>query len=92
MCLAFLAVTAQTSLNVTFRTQNRAGISVAADSITIENLTRGWVEVLYFPDTTYQLNVSLAVPDRPDGASMLVMPNPFDGTTNVNPHCSDSQS
>ena len=83
LCLIFLVGTAQNSLNVTFRTQNRAGVPVPVDSITIENLTRGWVEVLYFPDTTYQLNVGMDVPDQPEGNRMQVMPNPFDGKTSI---------
>lgn len=83
---------AQTSVTLTFTCQTTDGGYLQPDSITIENLSRNWVETIYYPDTVYILNVGTSVPNRPNDNGMQVMPNPFDGTTRVNVQSSKTEN
>ena len=81
--MGMATVIAQNSVTLTFTCQTTDGSYLQPDSITIENLTRNWMETIYYPDTVYTLNVGTSVPDHPNSYGMQVMPNPFDGTTRV---------
>ena len=63
---------------------------VQLDSVTASNLTRGWTETLYWPDTVLTMQVTTGIDDAPvetfHGTSLQLEqnnPNPFSGTTNV---------
>lgn len=84
LCGWSLTLTAQGSLTLTFTCVTYEYAPVKPDSITIENLTRHWTETIYYPDTVYTLRVGTGVRDFNADRAMLVMPNPFDGTTRVN--------
>ena len=75
---------AQSGVTLTFSCQTTDGDYLQPDSITIENLTQNWMEVIYYPDTVYTLNVGTGVPAYVVESKMEIMPNPFDGTTRVN--------
>lgn len=81
--LVMATATAQNSVTLTFTCQTTDGGYLQPDSITIENLTRNWIETIYYPDTVYTLNVGTSVPYQHNDYGMQMMPNPFDGTTRV---------
>ena len=63
---------------------------VQLDSVTASNLTRGWTETLYWPDTVLTMQVTTGIDDAPvetfHGTSLQLEqnnPNPFSGITNV---------
>ena len=67
---------------------------VQLDSVTASNLTRGWTETLYWPDTVLEMHVTSGNGNengiatlQNDNGSMLQLaqnnPNPFKGTTYV---------
>ncbi|MBQ3732975.1 MAG: T9SS type A sorting domain-containing protein [Bacteroidales bacterium] len=71
-------------VTLTFKSQTINGSYLRPDSITINNLTRGWTETIYYPDTAYTLNVGVGVQNLPKINEIQVMPNPFDGNTRIN--------
>lgn len=81
--LAISAALGQDSITLTFSYQTTDGSYLQPDSITIENLTRNWSETLYYPDTVYTLILPTGIPSRAEDNGIQVMPNPFDGTTQV---------
>lgn len=75
---------AQNSITLTFTGQNQHNTYVRLEKVTIQNLTRDWSEDIFFPDTIYTLVVSTGIRDYADKEMMQVMPNPFDGKTQLN--------
>jgi uncharacterized protein (TIGR02145 family) len=82
--MSLISLTAQNSLKLTFLCQTIDGGHLQPDSITIENITRGWEETIFFPDTIYTLAVGTDVAELNFGDDLQVMPNPFYGFTRVN--------
>lgn len=89
--MALSAVFAQNSVTLTFEGQTTDGSYRRLDSIVIENISRNWMETIYYPDTVYTLKVGVGVSNLSKGNGMLVMPNPFDGTTRVNIQSSSTE-
>lgn len=83
---------AQNSVTITFTCLTSEGGYLQPDSITIENLTRNWIETIYYPDTIYTLVVGTSVPDHSIENGMKVMPNPFDGTTRIHIRSSKTEN
>ncbi|MBR4218052.1 MAG: T9SS type A sorting domain-containing protein [Bacteroidales bacterium] len=75
---------AQTSLTLMFKGRDQHNARVQLDNVTIQNVTRGWTEAIFFPDTVYTLTVGTGVADYLLHNGMQVMPNPFEGKTQVN--------
>ena len=70
---------------------------VQLDSVTASNLTRGWTETLYWPDTVLTMQVTTGIDDAPvetfHGTSLQLEqnnPNPFNGVTDVTLYVADA--
>lgn len=79
-----VSLRAQDQVILQFTGQNQNGDYVALNSVVVENITQHWQEVLYYPDTI--LNIELTGIGEfvlPDGGVRLFqnVPNPFDGVT-----------
>ena len=79
-----VSLRAQDQVILKFTGQNQNGDYVALNSVVVENITQHWQEVLYYPDTI--LNIELTGIGEfvlPDGGVRLFqnVPNPFDGVT-----------
>ncbi len=83
---------AQTTITLTFNGQDQNNTRVQLDNVVIQNVTRGWTEAIFFPDTIYTLTVGTGVADYLLHSGMQVMPNPFDGRTQVNIHAVKRES
>ena len=79
-----MTMLAQTSLTLMFKGRDQYNARVQLDNVVIQNVTRGWTEAIFFPDTVYTLTVGTGVADYLLHSGMQVMPNPFDGKTQVN--------
>lgn len=79
-------VVAQQTVTLTFTGRGQNNAYVRLDHVTIENLTRNWSETIWFPDTVYTLTVGTGVEEHLLNGGMQVMPNPFNGKTQVNVH------
>lgn len=77
-------VISQQSLRLTFTGQIGEGYYQRMDSIEIKNVTRDWVEVLYYPDTTLVIVSPDNVEDHESNKSISVTPSIFDGEANIN--------
>ena len=77
-------VFAQNSVTLTFTGENQNHSYVRLEMVTIQNLSRGWSENIYFPDTIYTMNCGTGIEDVQQKGKMQVMPNPFDGRTRIN--------
>lgn len=69
---------------VTFMGQDRAKqYHIPLSTVTVSNLTQGWEEVLYYPDTVLRLGVD-GIENHQERQEIQLrqnVPNPFDGTT-----------
>ena len=83
---------AQNSVSLVFTGIDQHNRYVRINSVTIENLTRGWSETILFPDTVYTLNIGTGIEESVQEKGMQVMPNPFDGNTRVNIFASKSET
>ena len=81
LCMASYA---QNSISLVFTGIDQNNEYVRINSVTIENLTRGWSETILFPDTVYTLDIGTGIEESVQDKGMQVMPNPFDGNTRVN--------
>ena len=84
LCLAFAIASMAQTVTLTFTGIDNQNNHVGLDSVVVTNLTRGWQEVLYYPDTTLILTNNVGIADNGHAASVAQnMPNPFNGTTTV---------
>lgn len=84
LCLAFAIASMAQTVTLTFTGTDNQNNHVSLDSVVVTNLTRGWQEVLYYPDTTLILTNNVGIADNGHAASVAQnMPNPFNGTTTV---------
>lgn len=84
--LLFVTVSAQDLVNVTFKGNDADG-RVEFEYVVVRNLTRGWAEILTWPDTVLILTDRTGIQDRPSTSGFFLYqnaPNPFNGTTYVN--------
>ena len=77
------------SVTLTFTAKDAANQHVQLNRVAITNLTKGWQETIYWPDTTLtmQNGTGIANVETCHGASLQLSqnnPNPFTGTTEVN--------
>ncbi len=59
---------------------------VQLNRVTVTNVTRNWQETIYYPDTVFVLENNVGIEnwsDREDVMSLDVIPNPFEGRTEV---------
>ena len=87
-------VTAQT-VTLTFTSEDGAGRYKQLDSVAIDNNTKGWREVIYYPDTVLTLQDRTGIYDVETfhGTSLQLFqnnPNPFNGATDVALYVADA--
>ena len=90
--LSMAAAIAQTTLTLTFNGRDQNNARVQLDNVVIQNVTKGWTEAIFFPDTVYTITVGTGVEDYLLHSGMQVMPNPFEGRTQINIHSAKSES
>lgn len=84
LLLATTMVFAQ-QVTLTFTAKDGNNQYVQLNRVEIKNLTRNWQETIFWPDTILQLRDATGIEDQ-ENADFLLMqnvPNPFDGTTDV---------
>ncbi len=84
----FVAVQVQAqSVTLTFTGKDANNNWVQLDRVSITNLTRGWQETIYWPDTTLTMqNGGTGIDDYANNGGFVLSqnnPNPFNGTTDV---------
>jgi len=77
------------SVTLTFTAKDAANQHVQLYRVSITNLTKGWQETIYWPDTTLIMQNGTGIADiEMQGRASLQLsqnnPNPFTGTTEVN--------
>lgn len=73
----------QESLRLSFTGRIGDGYYQRMDCIGIRNVTRDWVEVIYYPDTILLVSSPENVEENETSSPIIVTPNPFNGETNV---------
>jgi len=83
--VAAMSLQAQNYVNVRFTSQMQGGAYQVLDSVKIMNLTRGWEEMLYYPDTVLQMTNSTGIAETQTQGNALMqnIPNPFKASTEV---------
>lgn len=83
--MATLGLQAQHYVNLRFTSRLLDGSYQALDSVKIINITRGWEETIYYPDTVLQMINSTGITEVENHANPVMqnIPNPFEGTTEV---------
>lgn len=72
------------TVTLTFTGEYANGNRIALDSVVITNLSRGWQEVLHFPDTTLILTNGVGIAEHSETIDISqAKPNPFEGYTSV---------
>lgn len=84
IALFSLTIHAQETIDLLFSGIDKNNNYVRIDSVIVKNITRGWSETIFFPDTVYTLEIGTSIEDPQLAEGMEVMPNPFDGQTRVN--------
>ena len=82
LCVSVMAQ----SVTLTFTGKDANNNRVQLDRVSITNLTKGWQETIYWPDTTLTMQNGTGIDDyaNNDGFSLLQNnPNPFSGSTDV---------
>ncbi len=76
---------AQNYVNLRFTAKMQDNSFQALDSVKVINVTRGWEETIYYPDTVLQMVNSVGVVQTENSGYRLFQntPNPFLGTTEV---------
>ena len=86
VCLAStIALFAQNYLTLTFTAKLQDNSFISLDSVKVTNITRGWSETLYYPDTTLQMTNSVGIEESESQTFKLYqnIPNPCKGFTSV---------
>jgi len=80
-----MSLEAQNYVNLRFTSKMQGGDYQVLDSVKVMNLTRGWEEMLYYPDTTLQMTNSTGIVEvQTQGNALLQnIPNPFKFSTEV---------
>ena len=87
LCFAFLltsAVFAQ-SVTITFTGRDGGNKHVELEYVSVTNVTKGWQEYLFWPDTVLTIQNETGIPDveATNTLSMQMSPNPFSASTDV---------
>ncbi len=86
---------AQDQATLRFTGQNQNGQHVPLSTVTVENVTKHWQEVLYYPDTTLIMGTT-GIEDGGwigDGVRLFQnTPNPFDGVTDFALHLPEAST
>lgn len=69
------------TVTLTFTGVDQLNDHVQLDSVAVTNLTRGWQEVIYYPDTILQLTNGVGIEAVSQAVFANITPNPFDGTS-----------
>ena len=83
LCIGMWAQT----VTLTFTGQDAADNWVQLDRVSVTNLTKGWQETIYWPDTILTMQNSTDIIDYANNGGLVLSqnnPNPFNGTTDVN--------
>ncbi|MBP7103173.1 MAG: T9SS type A sorting domain-containing protein [Bacteroidales bacterium] len=82
---AGMSLQAQNYVNLRFTSQMQGGSFQALDSVKIANVTRGWEQTIYYPDTVLQMINSTGIYEVKNQGNALMqnVPNPFNGNTKV---------
>ena len=73
----------QESLSLTFSGRRGDDRYQRLDYLTVRNTVRDWQDILYYPDTTFVINLYTSVDDFLDTDLIRVTPNPFHGETRI---------
>lgn len=76
-------MSAQNSVTIQFNAQAFDGSSIVPDSISIENISKTWKEFIIYPDSVFTITVTTGLPTHSENSDVIVMPNPFNGITQV---------
>ena len=83
LCVSVMAQ----SVTLTFTGKDANNNRVQLDRVSITNLTKGWQETIYWPDTTLTMqNGGTGIDDYANNGGFVLSqnnPNPFNGTTDV---------
>ena len=74
----------QTSVTLQFTGLDQNGQYVKLNHLIIENITKHWQELLYYPDTTFIMGITRVEENHGGGEGVRLaqnVPNPFDGVT-----------
>ena len=84
MLLISFGLFAQETVTLTFTAKQQNEAYQKLDSVLVTNVTRGWTEVLYYPDTVLTMN-TVGIPDWENERGSVKLyqnvPNPFSGIT-----------
>ena len=90
LSLLFICVCAATiaqTVTLTFTAQDAENHYVQLNRVAIANLTKGWQEIISWPDTVLTMQDGTGVDDYTENGGLALSqnnPNPFDGATFVN--------
>ena len=73
----------QESLTLTFSGRRGDDRYQRLDYLTVRNTVRDWQDILYYPDTTFVINLFTGVDDFFDSDLIRVTPNPFYGESRI---------
>ncbi|MBQ7490359.1 MAG: T9SS type A sorting domain-containing protein [Bacteroidales bacterium] len=79
----------QNVVTLTFTGRDANGSHIRLDSVSVFNMSRGWTETLYWPDTILKMQIGVGINDNVgtyhDTQLQLFQnnPNPFNGVTDV---------
>ena len=75
------------TITLTFTGRDAADHYVQLNRVSITNLTKGWQETIYWPDTTLTMQNGTGIDESVANGGFVLSqntPNPFTGTTDVN--------
>ncbi len=83
--ISLSSVVAQNYVNLSFTSQMQDGSYQALDSVKVMNLTRGWEETVYYPDTVLQMINSVEIAETVNNSFQVEqnIPNPFNESTEI---------
>ena len=86
---------AQDQATLRFTGQNQNGQHVTLSTVTVENVTQHWQEMLYYPDTVLFIGPVGIHDPQPEGKGVRLfqnVPNPFDGVTDFVLHLPEASA
>lgn len=83
LVIAVFSLKAQEEITVKFTSTTQIGAYCPFNAVNVSNLSRGWDEVLYYPDTTLSLACSVGLSEMIEISPITVYPNPFSNSTNA---------
>ncbi len=85
LVLLFAAMGFAQTVTLTFTGRDGGNKRIEFSYVSVTNVTKGWQEYLFWPDTVLTIQNETGIPDveATNTLSMLTSPNPFNGTTDV---------